>query len=202
LWFAIWEEGMKAFTSIITGIIIIVFATTGTAAADNPKVIFKTSKGDITVELFPDKAPKTVANFLQYVHDKHYDGTIFHRVIRSFVAQGGGFNKDFQRQPTRAPIPIEADNGLSNERGTMAMARTNDPNSATDQFFFNLKFNGFLNHRSKTRQGWGYAVFGKVIDGMNIVGRIARAPTGAGGPFPQDVPKEPVIIKTVRVVGK
>jgi len=179
-----------------------VFATTGSASVDNPKVIFKTSKGDITVELFPDKAPKTVANFLLYVHDKHYDGTIFHRVIRSFVAQGGGFNKAYQRQPTRAAIPIEADNGLSNERGTIAMARTNDPNSATDQFFFNLKFNGFLNHRSKTRQGWGYAVFGKVIDGMNIVSRIARAPTGAGGPFPQDVPAEPVIIKTVRVVGE
>ena len=193
---------MKAFAGIITGIMMTVFAASGDAAADNPKVIFKTSKGDITVELFPDKAPKTVANFLQYVRDKHYDGTIFHRVIRSFVAQGGGFNKGFQRQPTRAAIPIEADNGLSNERGTIAMARTNDPNSATDQFFFNLKFNGFLNHRSKTRQGWGYAVFGKVIDGMNIVGRIARAPTGAGGPFPQDVPAEPVIIKTMRVGGE
>ena len=193
---------MKAFSGIITGIMMTVFAASGDAAADNSKVIFKTSKVDITVELFPDKAPKTVANFLQYVRDKHYDGTIFHRVIRSFVAQGGGFNKDFQRQPTRAAIPIEADNGLSNERGTIAMARTNDPNSATDQFFFNLKFNGFLNHRSKTRQGWGYAVFGKVIDGMNIVSRIARAPTGAGGPFPQDVPAEPVIIKTIRVVGE
>jgi len=193
---------MKAVTRIISGLVMALFVTANASAADNPRVLFKTNKGDFTVELFPDKAPKTVANFLGYVRAKHYDGTIFHRVIASFVAQGGGFDKDYQRQPTQASIAIEADNGLSNERGTIAMARTSDPNSATDQFFFNLKFNGFLNHRSKTQQGWGYTVFGKVISGMNIVGRIARAPTGPGGPFSKDVPVDPVIVEAASVVGE
>jgi cyclophilin family peptidyl-prolyl cis-trans isomerase len=193
---------MKAITRIISGLVMALFVTANASAADNPRVLFKTNKGDFTVELFPDKAPKTVANFLGYVRAKHYDGTIFHRVIASFVAQGGGFDKDYQRQPTQASIAIEADNGLSNERGTIAMARTSDPNSATDQFFFNLKFNGFLNHRSKTQQGWGYTVFGKVISGMNIVGRIARAPTGPGGPFSKDVPVDPVIVEAASVVGE
>jgi cyclophilin family peptidyl-prolyl cis-trans isomerase len=193
---------MKAITRIISGLVMALFVTANASAADNPRVLFKTNKGDFTVELFPDKAPKTVANFLGYVRAKHYDGTIFHRVIASFVAQGGGFDKDYQRQQTQASIAIEADNGLSNERGTIAMARTSDPNSATDQFFFNLKFNGFLNHRSKTQQGWGYTVFGKVISGMNIVGRIARAPTGPGGPFSKDVPVDPVIVEAASVVGE
>jgi len=193
---------MKAVIRIISGLVMALFVTANASAADNPRVLFKTNKGDFTVELFPDKAPKTVANFLGYVRAKHYDGTIFHRVIASFVAQGGGFDKDYQRQPTQASIAIEADNGLSNERGTIAMARTSDPNSATDQFFFNLKFNGFLNHRSKTQQGWGYTVFGKVISGMNIVGRIARAPTGPGGPFSKDVPVDPVIVEAASVVGE
>ena len=193
---------MKTITRIFSGLVMALFVTANASAADNPKVLFKTNKGDITIELFPDKAPKTVANFLGYVRTKHYDGTIFHRVIASFVAQGGGFDKDYQRQPTKAAINIEADNGLSNERGTIAMARTGDPNSATDQFFFNLKFNGFLNHRSKTRQGWGYTVFGKVISGMNIVSRIARAPTGSGGPFSKDVPVEQVVLEAASVVGE
>ncbi len=193
---------MKTITRIFSGLVMALFVTANASAADNPKVLFKTNKGDITIELFPDKAPKTVANFLGYVRTKHYDGTIFHRVIASFVAQGGGFDKDYQRQPTKAAINIEADNGLSNERGTIAMARTGDPNSATDQFFFNLKFNGFLNHRSKTRQGWGYTVFGKVISGMNIVSRIARAPTGSGGPFSKDVPAEQVVLEAASVVGE
>ncbi len=193
---------MKAITRIFSGLVMALFVTANASAADNPKVLFKTNKGDITIELFPDKAPKTVANFLGYVRTKHYDGTIFHRVIASFVAQGGGFDKDYQRQPTKAAINIEADNGLSNERGTIAMARTGDPNSATDQFFFNLKFNGFLNHRSKTRQGWGYTVFGKVISGMNIVSRIARVPTGSGGPFSKDVPAEQVVLEAASVVGE
>lgn len=193
---------MKAITRIFLGSVMALFVTATASAAENPKVLLKTNKGEITIELFPAKAPKTVANFLGYVRTKHYDGTIFHRVIASFVAQGGGFDKNYQRQPTKAPIAIEADNGLSNERGTIAMARTTDPNSATDQFFFNLKFNGFLNHRSKTREGWGYTVFGKVISGMNIVGRIARAPTGAGGPFAQDVPADPIILEAASVVGE
>jgi len=193
---------MKVITRIFSGLMMALFVTANASAADNPKVLFKTNKGDITIELFPDKAPKSVENFLGYVRAKHYDGTIFHRVIASFVAQGGGFDKNYQRRPTQAAINIEADNGLSNERGTIAMARTTDPNSATDQFYFNLKFNGMLNHRSKTRQGWGYTVFGKDISGMNIVGRIARVPTGAGGPFSEDVPSEQIIIEAASVVGE
>jgi peptidyl-prolyl cis-trans isomerase B (cyclophilin B) len=193
---------MTAFLRLTLSLLMALFLAANANAAEKPKVLFKTNKGDITIELFPDKAPKTVANFLQYVRGGHYNGTIFHRVIASFVAQGGGFTKDYQRLPTKAPVAIEADNGLSNERGTIAMARTSDPKSATDQFFFNLKFNGFLNHRSKTRQGWGYTVFGRVVDGMNIVGRIARVKTGAGGPFGQDVPAEPIILEAANVVGE
>ena len=193
---------MTAITRVFIGMMLAIFVFANASAAENPKVLFKTNKGDIPLELFPDKAPKTVANFLAYVRGGHYNGTIFHRVIASFVAQGGGFSADYQRRPTRAPIAIEADNGLSNERGTIAMARTNDPNSATDQFFFNLKFNGFLNHRSKSRQGWGYTVFGKVVNGINIVGRIARVKTGRAGPFSKDAPMEPIILETASVVGE
>jgi cyclophilin family peptidyl-prolyl cis-trans isomerase len=168
--------------------------------AAKPKVLFQTTMGDITVELEPDRAPNTVANFLAYVKAGHYDGTIFHRVISNFMIQGGGFNRDYARLPTNAPIQNEADKGLSNERGTIAMARTSDPHSATDQFFINLKFNGSLDHRSKNGDGWGYTAFGRVVDGMNIVARIGLVKTGPGGPFPTDVPQEPVIIEKATVV--
>jgi cyclophilin family peptidyl-prolyl cis-trans isomerase len=167
-----------------------------------PKVHFKTSMGDFTVELEPDLAPRTVANFLGYVRDGHFDGLIFHRVIKSFMVQGGGFDQNYNKTPTQGPIENEADKGLPNERGTIAMARTGDPHSATNQFFINVKYNGFLNHQSKSQQGWGYTAFGRVIDGMNIVGRISRLETGPGGPFPSDVPTNQVIIQKAKIVSE
>ena len=170
-------------------------------AAEKPKVYFKTNIGDFTIELEPELAPKTVANFIQYVEEGHYDGLIFHRVIKAFMIQGGGFDASYSKKPTRPPIENEADKGLSNERGTIAMARTGDPHSATNQFFINVKFNGFLNYVSKSQQGWGYTAFGRVIDGMNIVGRISRLETGKGGPFPSDVPIEQVIIEEAKLVA-
>jgi len=170
-------------------------------AAEKPKVYFKTNIGDFTIELEPELAPKTVTNFIQYVEEGHYDGLIFHRVIKAFMIQGGGFDASYSKKPTRPPIENEADKGLSNERGTIAMARTGDPHSATNQFFINVKFNGSLNYVSKSQQGWGYTAFGRVIDGMNIVGRISRMETGKGGPFPSDVPTEQVIIEEATLVA-
>jgi cyclophilin family peptidyl-prolyl cis-trans isomerase len=174
------------------------------ALAANPQVEFDTTAGKIRVELYPDAAPKTVANFLDYVKAKHYDGTQFHRVIGGFMIQGGGFTADFKQKPTKAPIAIESEQsskaGLLNVPGTLAMARTSDPNSATAQFFINVADNKSLNFREPTMQGYGYTVFGKVVSGMDVVDKIAKAPTGAGGPFPTDVPKEPVIIKQAVVV--
>jgi peptidyl-prolyl cis-trans isomerase B (cyclophilin B) len=158
--------------------------------------------GDFTIELEPEYAPSTVANFLQYVRDGHYDGLIFHRVIKAFMVQGGGFDDKYNKKPTREPIENEADKGIPNERGTIAMARTGDPHSATNQFFINVKFNGFLNHSSKTQQGWGYTAFGRVIDGMNIVGRISLMETGAGGPFGSDVPIEQVVIEKAEIISE
>jgi len=172
--------------------------------AANPQVEFDTTAGKIRVELYPEAAPKTVANFLDYVKAKHYDGTQFHRVIGGFMIQGGGFTPDFKQKPTKAPIPIESEQsskaGLMNVPGTLAMARTSDPNSATAQFFINVADNKFLNFREPTMQGYGYTVFGKVVSGMDVVDKIAKAPTGAGGPFPKDVPTEPVIIKQAVIV--
>ena len=170
------------------------------AAAAAPRVKLETSHGEIVLELNQAKAPKTVANFVQYVKDGSYDGTIFHRVIKGFMAQGGGFTPDYQKKPTRDPIQNEADNGLTNRRGTVAMARTNDPHSATAQFFINTVDNTFLNHRGKTAQGWGYCVFGKVVSGMKTVDAIEALPTGMGGPFRSDVPKETVLIKKASMV--
>jgi peptidyl-prolyl cis-trans isomerase A (cyclophilin A)/peptidyl-prolyl cis-trans isomerase B (cyclophilin B) len=181
---------------------VTIFAIIGNLqATGKPKVHFKTTMGDFTVELEPDKAPQTVANFLQYVREGHYDGLIFHRVIKAFMVQGGGFDKNYNKTATREPIENEADKGIPNERGTIAMARTNDPHSATNQFFINVKFNGFLNHRSKSQQGWGYTAFGRVIDGMSIVGRISMMKTGSGGPFPSDVPVEQVIIEKAKIIS-
>jgi len=163
-------------------------------AAENPRVDIKTSLGDIEVELYADKAPKTVANFLQYVDDGFYSNTLFHRVIDGFMIQGGGFTPQFERKPTRPPVMNEADNGLKNERGTIAMARTFDPQSATAQFYINVVDNPSLDFTDKTPRGWGYCVFGKVIKGMNVVDAIKTQPTGPGGPFQRDVPKTPVVI--------
>ena len=169
------------------------------AGAAKPHVKIETTQGVIVVELYPAAAPKTVENFLQYVKDGFYDGTIFHRVIKSFMIQGGGFTKDMQEKPTRPPIANEADNGLKNDIGTLAMARTGDPNSATAQFFINAKNNDFLNFRSKDEQGYGYCVFGKVISGLNVVSAIENTPTTNQGGF-QDVPQTPVIMTKVSVV--
>jgi cyclophilin family peptidyl-prolyl cis-trans isomerase len=174
------------------------------AAAANPQVEFDTTAGKIRVELYPDAAPKTVANFLDYVKAKHFDGTQFHRVIPNFMIQGGGFTADFQQKPTRPPVPIESEMsskaGMLNVPGTIAMARTGDPNSATAQFFINVNDNKFLNFRSADKDGYGYTVFGKVVAGMDVVDKIAKAPTGAGGPFPKDVPQQKVMIEKAYVV--
>lgn len=174
----------------------------GTAAlAADPQVEFKTTMGTITLELYPDKAPKTVENFLQYVKDGHYKGVIFHRVIPNFMIQTGGFSVDFVEKKTRAPIQNEANNGLKNDTGTIAMARTPNPNSASAQFFINLKNNEFLNHTAPTPQGWGYAVFGKVVKGMDVVNKIAAVETGPGPVMPhQDVPRKPVVIEDAKVI--
>ncbi len=200
-------------------------------AQNPPQVKFSTSAGDFVVEVYPDKAPKTVANFLQYVNDKHYDGTIFHRVIESFMVQGGGFNASYVEKKGRAPVVHEGREALEkggprNVVGTLAMARTNDPHSATAQFFINVKDNAFLDptlippgdpvpkfeyqgqvYENTPRanlinapQLFGYTVFGKVVSGMDVVNKIKATPTGAGGPFPSDVPKTPILINSATLV--
>lgn len=164
------------------------------ANAANPKVKIETTKGTMIVELYPDKAPITVANFLSYVNAGTYDGTIFHRVIKGFMNQGGGFTPDYEKVATKEPIQNEADNGLKNMEFTIAMARTGQPHSATNQFFINTNDNYSLDHTGKSMRGWGYTVFGKVIEGQNISGAISRTATGAGGPFASDAPRTQVII--------
>jgi len=180
------------------------------ALAANPQVEFDTTAGVIRIELFPEAAPKTVANFLDYVKTGHYVGTQFHRVIDGFMIQGGGFTTDFKQKPTKAPIAIESEQsskaGLLNMPGTVAMARTSDPNSATSQFFINVNDNQRLNFRDPSPQGVGYTVFGKVVDGMDVVTKIAKAPKGASGPVPPginpgDVPTTQVVIKAAKVIG-
>jgi len=158
-----------------------------------------TNHGVIKLELNAEKAPKTVANFLEYVKKGHYDGTVFHRVIDGFMIQGGGFDAGMKQKPTDEPIENEANNGLKNERGSIAMARTNDPHSASAQFFINVADNDFLNHSSPTPQGWGYAVFGKVVEGLEVVDKIKKVKTGSKG-FHQDVPSEDVVIEKAVVV--
>ena len=160
-------------------------------------VILETSKGNITIELNDEKAPETAANFMKYVNDEFYNGTIFHRVIPNFMIQGGGFTADMKQKSTGDPIKNEADNGLENQRGTLAMARTGDPHSATGQFFINSVNNDFLNYKSKTPQGWGYAVFGKVVEGIEVVDAISAVKTETQGMY-QDVPAEPVVINSAR----
>ena len=165
------------------------------------QVLLQTNKGNITLTLDAEKAPKTVANFLAYVNSGHYDGTIFHRVIDNFMIQGGGMAPGMKQKPTQAEIENEANNGLKNVNGSVAMARTNEPHSASSQFFINVNDNDFLNHTSPTAQGWGYAVFGAVSDGMDVVNAIRKVKTGSSG-FHQDVPTEDVVIEKATVLAE
>ena len=179
-------------------------AAAGAGLAADPQLDIQTNAGTIRVELYPEKAPQTVENFLRYVKDRHYDGTVFHRVIPGFMIQGGGFDRNLGNKATREPIRNEAEMGvkagLKNDTGTLAMARTRDPNSATAQFFINVANNDFLNHTAPTPQGWGYCVFGKVVSGLDVVMKISKVETGPGGMFPRDVPRETVIIEKVTLV--
>lgn len=174
------------------------FAQTN-AAATHPQVLLKTTEGDIKVELYPSQAPKTVANFLEYVKSGQYSGTIFHRVIKGFMIQGGGYTASYAEKPTRAPIPLESRNGLKNSMGTIAMARTSDPNSATAQFFINTVDNAGLDYPNP--DGNGYAVFGKVVSGLDVVKKIESTPTTTRGPM-ADVPQQPIVIQSATVVSK
>jgi peptidyl-prolyl cis-trans isomerase B (cyclophilin B) len=164
------------------------------------RVLMKTLLGDMTLELDADKAPDTVANFVEYAQSGHYDGTIFHRVINDFMVQGGGFDTDMGQKGTNAPIHNEANNGLKNDRGTIAMARTMDPHSATAQFFINVSDNDFLNFSGENMQGWGYAVFGRVVAGEDVLDKIRIVPTGSHAGH-QDVPKDPIVIESVTVLS-
>ena len=183
-------------------IVLLAFLMSSTlvwAGSPDPKVRITTNFGEIIVKLTPSAAPKSVANFLNYVRDGYYNGTVFHRVIKGFMIQGGGLTSDLSRKPPRPPIENEADNGLGNFRGTIALARTGDPHSATSQFFINTADNSFLNHRAKTPAGWGYCVFGKVVEGLKVVNAIenVQTTTVAGR---RDVPADPVMIKSIVVL--
>lgn len=184
--------------SIVQGVaaLAVLLLTVADVRAQNPRVEVKTTAGSFALELYPDKAPKTVANFLQYAKSGFYNGTIFHRVIDGFMIQGGGFDREMRQKPTRAPIENEAGNGLKNDPGTIAMARTPNPHSATAQFFINVKDNSFLNYREPSPQGYGYTVFGRVVDGMDVVMRISRVPTSRAGQN-ENVPQQPVVIESV-----
>jgi peptidyl-prolyl cis-trans isomerase A (cyclophilin A)/peptidyl-prolyl cis-trans isomerase B (cyclophilin B) len=183
------------FCQILISLILISINLNVNAA--NIRVEMKTNIGNVVLELYPDKAPKTVENFLQYVEAGFYRNTLFHRVIPGFMIQGGGFDTAFNQKHTRSPIQNEAANGLKNETGSIAMARTSDPQSATAQFFINVANNESLNFKASNRGGYGYAVFGKVISGIDIIHKIASIPTGSGGPFSRDVPKSSVIIEDI-----
>jgi peptidyl-prolyl cis-trans isomerase A (cyclophilin A) len=185
-------DRMKKFLATLA-----LFVLAATAGAQSPRVTLDTSEGTIVLELYPDKAPKTVANFLDYVQAGHYRGTVFHRVIDGFMIQGGGYDEKLAQKPTRAPIPLEAKTGLKNERGTVAMARTNVPDSATAQFFINVVNNANLDYPNP--DGNGYAVFGRVVEGMDVVDRIKAQPTSAVGPH-GNLPVKPVVIRTATVV--
>ncbi len=181
---------MKRILIFTVAVLVVAFTA---SAGDNPKVVLETSKGKIVLELYADKAPETVKNFMTYVDAGFYNNTIFHRVIPNFMIQGGGFTADMRQKSTRAPIRNEADNGMRNQRGTIAMARTPNPHSATAQFFINSVDNAALNYREKSPQGWGYAVFGYVVEGMGVVDTISKAKTVTRRRF-RDVPAEPVVI--------
>ena len=193
---------LRGLTSAIAALALgSISATSPSAEADDtehPQVTFETSHGSFVLELDRNTAPETVENFLAYVRDGFYEGTIFHRVIAGFMIQGGGFDSEFKQLQTRAPIRNEADRGGKNDRGSIAMARTSDPHSATAQFFINVVDNDFLNHRNQTTQGWGYTAFGRVVEGMDAVDRIAAVQTGSRGGF-QDVPKDTVVIRKTRI---
>ena len=188
--------------AVRTLVLLVLLAGPSLALAENPRVEFKTTMGGFTLELYPDKTPKTVDNFLQYVKSGFYNGTIFHRVIDGFMIQGGGFDPEMKQKATRGPIENEAGvsskGGLKNELGTIAMARTSVPNSATAQFFINVKDNGFLDYRDPSPQGIGYAVFGRVVDGMDVVMKIAKVPTTTTGMY-QNVPQKAVVIESATV---
>lgn len=171
----------------------------GIAFASNPQVTIKTNLGNVTVELYPEKAPKTVENFLAYVADGFYQDTIFHRVIPNFMVQGGGFDKTLTQKPVKSPVDNEAANGLKNQVGTIAMARTSDPHSATAQFFINLSNNTFLDYTASNQGGFGYTVFGKVIAGMDVINEIAAIPTGSSGQFRSDVPQVMMVIEDIEL---
>ena len=195
------NRSRQIFKFIIAGLLFSL--STLSQAAENPVVKIQTNHGDIYVMLLPEKAPKTVANFLQYVEEDFYTNTVFHRVMSDFMIQGGGFTPTFERKPTRAPILNEADNGLSNERGTIAMARTFEPHSATAQFYINVVDNGHtLDHKNKSPRGYGYTVFGKVVKGMEVVDTIRNIPTGKSGPFQANVPKSSAIILGISQINK
>ena len=187
------------FRQSVLFVFSIILMTTSNVQAETTTVKMQTSKGTIVLELDAGKAPATVENFLTYAREGFYDGTIFHRVISNFMIQGGGFTEDMAQKPTHDPIRNEANNGLSNDTGTIAMARTNDPHSATAQFFINVQDNGFLNFTGENVRGWGYAVFGKVTEGMDVVNAIRNVATGNRGSF-QDVPEETVTIEKVSIV--
>lgn len=195
----------RLFLKVNTALLVLFMSISAQAQSQakeptkNPQVLIETTEGTIMLELYPDKAPKTVDNFLKYVNEKFYDDTIFHRVIADFMIQGGGFTEDFEKKITRAPIMNEADNGLRNRIGTVAMARTNDPHSATAQFFINTAQNTFLDFREKTSRAWGYAVFGRVIDGMKTVNKLRMAKTGFKNGM-KDVPKETIKIIKARQI--
>jgi peptidyl-prolyl cis-trans isomerase B (cyclophilin B) len=171
----------------------------GATPVKNPTVVMKTSLGSVTMELYADKAPETVKNFLAYVNDKHYDGTVFHRVMDGFMIQGGGFGTDGKEKPKKASIKNESANGLQNKVGTLAMARTPDPHSASAQFFINVKDNGFLD-KTQSQDGWGYCVFGKVTEGMDVVNKIKATPTANKGGAFTNAPVTPVVIESIRLV--
>jgi len=185
-----------AFTTLF------LFVSTAHAADDfsSKRIKLETSEGNIVLELDITRAPHSVLNFMKYVGEGFYDGTIFHRVISNFMIQGGGFTPEMERKKTHAPVINEADNGLKNKRGTIAMARTSDPHSATAQFFINVVDNPFLDHKNKTPRGWGYAVFGRVIKGMNVVDKIRDQRTGPNGPFPSDVPLKMILIQKATII--
>lgn len=204
---------MRLLIRLFFSILIMAFSCSSEAAtkANNTskkmtehtlQVKFETNQGDFVLQLDKAKAPATVENFLSYVKEGFYNGTVFHRVIPGFMAQGGGFTPDLTQKPTHSPIAIEADNGLPNKRGSVAMARTSDPNSATAQFFINFIDNSFLNHKSKTPQGWGYTVFGEVVQGMDVVDGFGKIQTGGRGPFPTDVPTKDIVIKKATVLSE
>ena len=193
---------MRYILITLTSLFLLISSVNAASDPSLKKIKMETSEGDIVLELDITRAPLSVLNFMKYARSGFYDGTIFHRVISNFMIQGGGFTPEMERKQPQAPILNEADNGLKNVRGTIAMARTNDPHSATAQFFINVTDNPFLDHKSKTPRGWGYAVFGKVIKGMDVVDKIRNQRTGPNGPFRSDVPLKMMLIHKVTIVGE